>query len=92
MPLKETSVLEKQNVTLDVQVNKPGVSMVWSKDGTEVSESERINIDVEGTVHRLNIKQAILDDGGQYKVTVGLAMSEAPLHVEGWSDVAWLVE
>lgn len=83
VPLHEKTVEERQNVTLDVQVNKPGVQMTWKKDETEISPSERIDISIDGTVHKLNIKQAILNDEGEYMVTVGVAMSKAPLHVKG---------
>ena len=57
--------------------------MNWFKDGTEVSPSERIEVVVEGCVHRLNIKSALLDDQGQYMVIAGVAVSQAPLHVTG---------
>ena len=72
-----------QNITLDVEVSKPGAHLIWFKDGTELSPSERIDVNIEGTVHQLNIKQAILSDDGEYMVTVGLAVSKAPVHVTG---------
>ena len=53
------------------------------KDGTTLTPSERIDIEVEGTVHRLHIKQVVLNDDGEYMVTVGVEVSKAPLHVEG---------
>lgn len=83
VPLKELTVSETQNVTLECQVNKPGAKLTWIKDGTTLTPSERVDIMVEGTVHRLHIKQAVLDDQGEYMVTVGVAVSKAPLHVQG---------
>jgi hypothetical protein len=83
IPLRELSVLETQNISLDVEVNKPGVHLSWFKDGTQITPSERIDINIEGTVHQLNIKQAVLNDEGEYMVTVGLLVSKAPVHVEG---------
>ena len=77
------TVSETQNVTLECQVNKPGATLTWIKDGTTLTPSERVDIQVEGTVHRLHIKQAVLSDEGEYMVTVGVAVSKAPLHVEG---------
>ena len=75
--------MEQQNISLEVEVNKPGAHLVWFKDGTELTPSERIDIDVEGTVHKLYIKQAVLNDDGEYVVTVGLAVSKALVHVKG---------
>ena len=83
VPLNDLTVLEQQNISLEVQVSKPGAHLVWFKDGTEISPSERIDINVEGTIHKLYIKQAILNDEGEYVVTVGLAVSKGMVHVKG---------
>jgi predicted membrane GTPase involved in stress response len=50
VPLKDISVLERQNVKLEVKVNKPNVTLTWMKDGTVLTPSERIDIEVDGQV------------------------------------------
>ena len=70
-------------MTLEVEVNKPNVTLKWFKDGHDVSPDDRIDVLIEGCVHKVHIKSAVLTDEGLYKVTVGLLMSEAPLTVEG---------
>lgn len=70
-------------MTLEVKINKNNVILNWSKNDTPLSPGERIEVTVEGCVHQLKIHSAVLDDAGQYKVTAGIAVSEAPLHVTG---------
>jgi len=83
VPLKDASIFEKESVTLHVEVNKPGVVLTWLKDGTELTPGERIEVSVEGTVHQLHIKSAVLEDAGVYMVTVGVIVSKANLEVKG---------
>ena len=82
VPLKDVSVLEKQNVKLEVKVNKSNVELTWLKDGTELTPSERIDIDVDGQVHAINIKSAMLNDAGEYVVKVGLVATKGQLTVD----------
>ena len=70
-------------MTLEVEVNKPNVTLKWFKDGQHVSPDDRIDVLIEGCVHKVHIKSAMLTDEGLYKVTVGLLISEAPLTVTG---------
>ncbi|ELT96013.1 hypothetical protein CAPTEDRAFT_139749 [Capitella teleta] len=81
VPLSETTVEEKQSVKLDVKVNKNNVVLNWFKDGTPLEAGERIEVTVEGCAHTLKIHSAVLTDDGQYMVTAGIAVTEAPLHV-----------
>lgn len=75
--------METESVTLEVEVNKPNVVLNWFKDGRNVAPDDRINVLIEGCVHKVHIKSAVLSDEGLYKVTVGLLISEAPLTVKG---------
>ena len=85
VPLSDVTVQEQQNVKLTCQVNKPGVTLTWTKDGAEIAKSERCDIEIEGTVHSLHIMEALLSDEGEYRVTVGVSVSRAKLTVEGTS-------
>ena len=86
VPLSDVTVQEQQNVKLTCQVNKPGVTLTWTKDGAEIAKSERCDIEIEGTVHSLHIMEALLSDEGEYRVTVGVSVSRAKLTVEGTLD------
>ena len=85
VPLKDLTVEEQQNVKLTCEVNKPGVTLTWTKDGATIAKAERCDIVIEGTVHSLHIKEALLTDEGEYRVTVGVSVSRAQLTVEGAS-------
>ena len=84
--------MENEQVTLEVEVNKPNVTLKWFKDGQDVSPEDRIDVTIEGCVHKVHIKSAILTDEGLYKVTVGLLISEAPLTVQGITYRGYPVE
>ena len=74
---------EKQPLTLEVEVTKPGQKSKWYFEGEEVSASARIKLSTDGAVHRLTITNAELDDEGKYKVVIGDKESEASVLVEG---------
>ena len=83
VPLKDLTVQESEPCTLEVKVNKPNAVLTWYQNGKEVSADDRVEIIVEGTVHQLNIKSAQLTDEGDYLVTVGVAVSQGHLTVDG---------
>ena len=82
-PLADMSVTEKQEIFLEVKVNKPGQTPIWMFENKEVSTSEHIQLKSEGLIHRLVIKSATLDDEGVYKVVFGDIKSSANVLVDG---------
>ena len=81
--MNDINVEEQQNVLLRCEVNKPGATLIWTKDGATIATSERCDITVEGTVHSLRIKEALLTDEGEYRVTVGISVSSGKVTVGG---------
>ena len=77
------TVTENQEIFLEVKVNKPGQSPVWTLENKEVSSSKHIQLTSEGLIHRLVIKTASLDDEGVYKVAFGDKKSSANVLVDG---------
>jgi len=82
-PLDDKRVVEKQEVTLECVVSKPGKQATWSKKDKPITASDRVQIGVDGTRHFLTIKSAVLDDEDTYKIQIDNAVSSGKLIVEG---------
>ena len=74
---------EKERVTFECQLNKPDLKVTWYKDSQELTPSDRVEITVDGTWHRLTIKDTTVDDEDDYQIIIGSEASKAPLWVEG---------
>lgn len=62
----------------------------WNKNGQELKEDNRIKFESQGTVYKLVIKNAQLDDADQYIITLPTGeKSKAMLTVEGM--YTWLI-
>lgn len=82
--LKDTEALVSQDVTLTCTVSKDDVQLTWKKNGTEIKpDGKKYELVVDGTVHRLVIHDAQLDDDAEYQCCLGDDMSSCRLHVEG---------
>ena len=62
------------------------VPAVWSKKGRPISANEHYGISAEGTVHKLDVLNAVENDEGEYSITAKNATSTASLFVEGTSN------
>ena len=82
-PLKETEIVEGANVTLEVQVSKPDAEVTWFKDDIQIAPDEHHKIVAEGTIRRLSIDRASIDDEAEYSVKVADKVTKAMLWVEG---------
>lgn len=90
-PLENVSVYEKQEIVLECEFNRANCEAIWHKDNIEVKYSlglDRFSKKVIGTVHRLTIYEAKLDDAGSYSCTVkktktscDVKVSEKPVEV-----------
>lgn len=86
-PLQNLTVVEGKPANLECEVKgEPQPNIEWFKDGEQVKQSERINLNFEGNFASLSFKPAELDDEGEYKCVarneLGSASSEAELLVE----------
>lgn len=86
-PLQNLTVVEGKPANLECEVKgEPQPNIEWFKDGEQVKQSERINLNFEGNFASLSFKPPELDDEGEYKCVarneLGSASSEAELLVE----------
>lgn len=61
--LEETyTVIEKETIVLECEVNKENVNCVWKRYGKLIEEDDRIKIESIGRINRLTIKDVNLQD------------------------------
>ncbi|CAI6344104.1 unnamed protein product [Macrosiphum euphorbiae] len=85
--LKEQTVLEGKSVHLKcIIVGQPEPEVIWYRDGRPVKESKDIQLLFQGDQCSLVIKEAFIEDAGEYKVvainSAGEASSTCVLSVE----------
>lgn len=61
---------ERQPATFEVEVVDPNSPVQWFIKGEEVKEGDNYEIQKNGTVHRLIIKEAAQDHEGEVKVSL----------------------
>lgn len=82
-PLTDVEVKESETATLECEVSKPDQPASWTKAGKPITAGGRVEIVTEGTIHRLIIKDAKLEDQAEYSISVGDKTSQASVFVEG---------
>ena len=82
-PLQDQDVMETQTATLETEVNLPDRKAKWLKNGKPIKTNGRYEMISEGTVHKLLIKDCVLDDEAEYTVQIGDNSSSATVFVEG---------
>ena len=70
-------------VTLECELTKANVKVAWQRGKTAILPSAKYEIQVDGTVHCLIIKDATAEDIGQYMALARSKTSEASLSIEG---------
>ena len=83
VPLSDATCREEESVTLECEVSLPDTAVVWLKNGEEIKPDDRVDIVVEGTVHRMTIKKSYVEDSAEYTVVLKDEESSAKLVVEG---------
>ncbi|XP_053373188.1 uncharacterized protein LOC128546534 [Mercenaria mercenaria] len=76
---KETDVRENLNIDLICVVNIPANKVVWRHNGREIKQSRRHHVSVQELEHKLTIRNAKLEDNGEYAVDFGDAASSVTL-------------
>lgn len=84
--LQPQECIEHETVEFLCEVTKES-PVTWYKDGQPIVPSEAYQISSVGTVHKLVIAKATLDDEADYTVQAGPAKSTAALLVDGKSCV-----
>ena len=69
-------------MTLECKLSRPA-ELKWFKDEQEITADEHFDITVDGSVHKLTLKNTVLEDEAEYTVRVGDLSSKATLWIEG---------
>lgn len=84
IPLPDVTLAPKNtDVELTIKLSHPDVDVTWCKNGKPIKESPKHEVNVEGTVRRLIIKDADDDDVAEYTCIAGNTKSSTQVKVEG---------
>lgn len=82
--LKEQTVKEiPGTATFECELSKAGLRVQWLRGDEPISSGDKYDITVDGTVHRLIIRDISGDDVNTYAATIRGKTSSASLAVEG---------
>ena len=81
--LEGQEVMETEDATFTIELNKPDQKVVWYHKGRKVVAGDKYVISSEGNVYRLVIKSCSLDDTADVKFTVDKLKPTAKLTVKG---------
>lgn len=70
-------------VTFQCELSKPDMVAKWFRDGKPLGESDKYQMVVDGTVHKLVITDVDGEDEGDYSIVARGKKSEGELIVEG---------
>ncbi|ELT96014.1 hypothetical protein CAPTEDRAFT_69667, partial [Capitella teleta] len=82
-PLTDVEVKESETATLECEISKSDMPATWLKSGHAITAGDKTEIIVDGTFHRLIIKDAKMDDQAEYTIQVADKTSQASVFVEG---------
>lgn len=88
LPLADKTVKESETVVFECEVSKPNIKAKWLKGSKDVKEFPKMQPSVEGTKHKLTIKDAKVEDVDKYTVVFeDRVESSAQLTVEGTTEL-----
>ena len=70
------------SATFECELSRANVGVTWYKDDQPLRRSQRHDIDADGRLHRLSIKNVDHTDDGLYSITAKNARSAAKLSVQ----------
>lgn len=76
---------EKDDILFECQFNKvlPEDQITWFKNGAEIKKDDRTFISADGLRHFLSIRNATVDDAGNYSIKIRDLNSSASCKVKG---------
>ena len=83
IPLQDQTVTENESVAMTCQLSKPDRKVVWTKDGTDISQDDHYSIEMAGVEHTLRIPQSVVEDSAEFTAKIGDQSTSGTLTVEG---------
>lgn len=84
LPLADKTVKESETAVFECEISKPNMKAIWLKGSKDVKDFPKMQPSVEGTKHKLTIKDAKVEDIDRYTVVFeDRVESSAQLTVEG---------
>ncbi len=82
-PLKDITIPEGETAVFECEVSNPKEPVTWFRNGKKILKSDkRAVFTVDGSIHRLTIKDAKVDDTAEFSATFGKETTTAKLTVE----------
>lgn len=82
--MKNLNVVQTQDTIFSLELTHEDVrGAQWIKNGVEILPSDKYEINIEGTIHSLKIKNCSTQDESVYSFKLGKLSANARLNVEG---------
>ena len=82
-PLTGQNIKQKETLVLECELTKPNVEVCWQKDGLKIKSDSRVQMSFNDCLHKLEIADVTMDDGGTYTCVCGKETTECSITVEG---------
>ena len=73
---------DERTAVFECEINKPNMAAHWSKNGNPLQPSDKYQMTVDGTKHRLEIKNSQKFDDGTFEIIIDGESTAASLTVE----------
>ena len=81
--LEGQEVMENEDATFTIELNKPDQKVVWYHKGKKVVPNDKYVVSSEGNVYKLVIKSCVLDDTADVNMMIEKLKPTAKLTVKG---------
>ena len=80
--LESTRVTAGDTAIFEIELSKGDAMTKWFKNGSDLEQSSRVQLKIDGKKQRLEISDVELGDAGDYAVTIPNSKCNAKLEVE----------
>lgn len=86
-PLKNIKVTEKEDATLECEVDDSNAEVRWFKNGKQLKSNDRVEFVIEGKKRRLVVKKSEISDEDEYECKTNSDNTKADLLVEPFNKI-----